>query len=187
MSGDLKEMFEKVRERLVAYMKSREYEMEIATTFNFVLHSEFEKAGLKPVFVGQYFVDYKNPTQTRVFCHQGTEACSPLPISGGVVGRAIRTGENQYVADVTQDESHVNCDPNMQGTEFVIITWGEPYSLGEFAGKRVPIGVLDLDFNVKSALSKEDCVELEKIWVEYGKKIFPGEAKFQPGENISVR
>jgi len=84
--------------------------MEIATTFNFILFDEFTKANLMPVFVGEYFVGPAQPDQTRVFCHQGTEACSPIPIRRGVIGRAVTAGKDQYVPDVTKDKSHVGCD-----------------------------------------------------------------------------
>ncbi|MBM3229003.1 hypothetical protein FJZ26_01100 [Candidatus Parvarchaeota archaeon] len=175
--------FEQITERLDAYMSGRVYPSEIATTFNFILFDEFsnkvhtQHAGrlengkkararmLKPVFVGQYFVDPKNPTQTRVFCHQGSEACSPIPIARGVIGRAIRTGTDQYVPDVTADKEHVGCDPNMKGCELVLVSWS--------SDNKVPLGVLDIDLNVKDAFSKQDIASLRKIWDKYGRMIFP--------------
>jgi len=164
-----KELYGKIRERLSAYMVGRVYPSEIATTFNFVLYDEFLKAELKPIFVGEYFIDPKNPDQTRVFSHHGTEACSPLPISRGVIGRAIRTKENQHVPDVTKDDGHVGCDPNMEGCELVLIAWDD---------KKEPIGVLDLDFNIKNVLEESDVLELGKIWDEYYPLIFPKDVKF---------
>lgn len=107
-SGSLQ--FEQLASRLSSYMETRTYPMEIATTFNFILFDEFTKANLMPVFVGEYFVGPAQPDQTRVFCHQGTEACSPIPIRRGVIGRAVTAGKDQYVPDVTKDKSHVGCD-----------------------------------------------------------------------------
>jgi putative methionine-R-sulfoxide reductase with GAF domain len=160
--------------------------MEIATTFNFILFDEFSKAGMKPVFVGEYFVDPAAPGQTRVFCHQGSEACSPIPIRRGVIGRAVTTGKDQYAPDVTKDKSHVGCDPNMQGSELVLISWSEPYPSGKHEGCRVPLGVLDIDLNIKEALSPPDIAALTKIWEKYGKLIFPGVPKFEPEGQLFV-
>lgn len=173
--------------RLSSYMETRVYPMEIATTFNFILFDEFSKAGLKPVFVGEYFLDPKNLEQTRVFCHQGTEACSPIPIRRGVIGRAVSMGKDQYVPDVTKDKSHVGCDPSMRGSELVLISWSEPYRSGEHQGCLVPLGVLDIDLNVKDAFSPTDTAFLRKIWDEYGKMIFPGTASFAAKGGIFAR
>lgn len=147
--------FPGVSKRVCRYETGRKLPTEIATTLNYILFDEFRKSSLNPTFVGQYIVDSENPSQTRVFCHQGTEACSPIPISRGVIGRAVRTGRNQYVPDVTRDSEHVGCDPAMEGSELVLIAWSKPYSeknpfAGESVRKRVPLGVLDIDLNVKT-------------------------------------
>lgn len=183
----MKALFESLEKRLSAYMEGRVYPPEIATTFNCILYDGFSKGSLRPVFIGEYFVDPANPGQTRVFCHQGTEACSPLPIKTGVIGRAIRTGTDQYVPDVTKDSDHIGCDPEMKGSELVLISWSQPYGTGKFRGRSVPLGVLDLDFNVKDALSGEDAKALRKIWDVYGKLIFPGEPEFEPKGGLFVR
>ncbi|GEM_PF-2206133 len=192
----VEEMFGSIEKRLAVYMEGRVYPNEIATTFNFILYDEFSKQrkgsddkiySLNPVFVGQYFVDPASPIQTRVFSHHGTEACSPIPIRRGVIGRAVRTGADQYVPDVTKDSEHVGCDPNMGGSELVLISWSEPYGQGRYQGKSAPMGVLDLDFNVKNVLSIEDTARLRRIWDTYGPKIFPGQATFEPKESLSVR
>ena len=162
--------FAHISKRLEAYMQTRVYPSEIATTFNYILYDEFSKKPhhgkrLKPVFVGQYMVDPKNPLQTRVFCHQGTEACSPIPIARGVIGRAVRARKDVYVPDVTKDKGHVGCDPDMQGSELVLVCLHEKTN--------VPLGALDIDLNVKNAFSKKDIAALKKIWGIYGKLIFP--------------
>lgn len=169
-----------MKHRLSAYMENRVYPTEIATTFNYILWDEFTKMGLNPVFVGQYQVDPAKPDQTRVYSHHGSEACSPLPISGGVIGRAIRTGEDQYVPDVTKDKEHIGCDPDMHGSERVLISWSEPFRAGANAGKQTALGVLDLDFHTKDTLTLELQKELREVWDIYGKLIFPGEAAFKP-------
>ncbi len=178
---------ESIESRLDAYMKGRVYPNEIATTFNFVLRDELEKAGLKPVFVGQYFVDPAECEQTRVYCHQGTEACSPIPIKRGVIGRAVRTGEDQYVSDVTKDSNHVSCDPDMEGSELVLVSLSDPYKEGQCKEYSIPLGVLDLDFNVKEALSEKEIRGLRRIWDEYGKLIFPGEPGFAPKGELFIK
>lgn len=178
---------EAVEKRLDGYMEGRKYSSEIATTFNFVLRDEFERAGLKPVFVGQYFVDPENPEQTRVYCHQGTEACSPIPIKRGVIGRAVRSGRDQYVPDVTADTNHVSCDPDMEGSELVLVSLSDPYKEGQYKGYSIPLGVLDLDFNVKEALSEKEMQGLRKIWDKYGKLIFPGEPAFEPKGELFIK
>ncbi|MDO8508756.1 MAG: hypothetical protein Q7S27_03675 [Nanoarchaeota archaeon] len=182
------EMFDSIDSRLLSYMPERRYPTEIATTFNFILYDEFKKNreyngmnyNLKPIFVGQYMVDPLKPEQTRVYSHQGTEACSPISISRGVIGRAIRTGLDQYVPDVTKDSNHIGCDPDMEGSELVLLSLSDPYLKGHYQGSKIPLGVLDLDFNIKNALEKEDIDCLRKIWDMWGKKIFPGHPKFLP-------
>lgn len=190
-----------IETRLSDYLGGRTHPPEVATTFNYILYDEFNKErtngsgkghSLKPVFVGEYFVDPVNPEQTRVFSHQGTEACSPIPITRGVIGRAVTTGRNQYVPDVTQDPEHVGCDPDMEGSELVLVAWSEPFAPGNphgigYVGRRVPLGVLDLDFNVKYALNRQERGRLKKIWEEYAKRIFPGEAQFQPRGKLCVK
>lgn len=188
-----REMFDSIELRLSSYMPGRIYPTEIATTFNFILYDEFKKKrrddpwwkfwkrySLKPTFVGQYMIDKSSPYQTRVYSHQGTEACSPIEIKRGVIGRAIRTGQDQYVPDVTKDYDHVGCDPNMEGSELVLISWSNPYPSGPYTGKEIPLGVLDIDLNVKNVLIEEDIHRVRKIWDTYGKQIFPGSPKFLP-------
>lgn len=173
--------------RLDSYMEGRVYPTEIATTFNYVIKDEFERVGLKPVFVGEYFIDYLKPTKIRVLCHQGTEACSPITTErGGVIWRAIRTGQDQYVPDVTKDKDHVGCDPKMEGSELVLLSWSDPYKNIELGGHSIPLGVLDLDLNVKDTLQIEDIKRLRKIWSKYGKMVFSGSPCFMPGANIKI-
>ncbi len=191
--GLKKEMFSSIELRLNSYMNGRIYPFEIATTLNFILYNEFNKyredlegnaCFLKPVFVGEYIVDKNNPYQTRVFCHQGTEACSPIPIKRGVIGRAIRTGRDQYVPDVTKDLEHIGCDPNMEGSELVLNSWSDHYPSGPYRGLQLPLGVLDLDFNIKNALELKDIQKLRNIWNVWGKKIFPGYPTFLPLKEV---
>ena len=125
-------------------------------------------------------MDKKYPYQTRVFSHQGTEACSPIPVWTGVIGRSIRTGHDQYVPNVTEDQDHVGCDPSMQGSELVLLSWSDPYPRGPYKNKPFPLGVLDIDLNVKDALEISDIERLRKIWNMWGKKIFPGYPTFLP-------
>ncbi|MCH8823260.1 MAG: hypothetical protein IH984_07090 [Planctomycetes bacterium] len=183
-----------IEKRLGPYLEGRKFSTEIATTFNFVLFDEFKKLrecdsgtlNLKPVFVGEYFVDPENPEQTRVYSHQGSEACSPIPITSGVIGRAVRTGEDQYVPDVREDPEHVGCDPKMEGTELVLIAWSEPYLSGSHKGCTVPLGVLDIDLNVTDALAAPERLRLRSVWAKYCNSIFPGEPSFQPQGELFV-
>lgn len=182
-----REMFDSIESRLSSYMEGRVLSEEIAGTFNYILIDEFRKYNLKPIFVGQYKIDESNPLQTRVFSWQGTEACSPIPINRGVIGRAIRTGKDQYVPDVTKDQNHVGCDPNMEGSELVLLSWSDPYISPYNKKIMAPLGVLDLDFNIKNALEKEDMKKMREIWDVYGKQIFPGIPKFLHQKPISYK
>ena len=172
-----KEMFDLIEKRLMSDLEGCIYPEEIATKFNYVLYDEFkairEGRSLHPVFVGQYKVDPNNPEQTRVFSHHGTEACSPIPIDKGIIGRAVRTRKDQYVPDVTKDPDHVGCDPNMEGSELVLLSLSKPLPYGSSEIPSKPLGVLDLDFNIKNALTEEDKQRLRSIWDTYGKRIFP--------------
>jgi putative methionine-R-sulfoxide reductase with GAF domain len=195
------EMLDSIERRVSSYLDGRIYGEEVASTLNFILYDEFNKEringnplawSLKPVFVGEYRVDPAKPSQTRLFCHQGTEACSPIPIIRGVIGRAIREGKDQYVADVTADPEHVSCDPNMEGSELVIVKLSDPYSITNpygigYVGKRVPKGVIDIDWNVKDALSNKHLRErLIKTLRPCLDRIFPGEANYAPSERMAV-
>jgi putative methionine-R-sulfoxide reductase with GAF domain len=186
------DMFDSIEGRLRSYMRGRVQPPEIAATFNFILYDELGKdretngaAGtfnLRPEFVGQYRIDKSNPTQTRLFSHQGTEACSPIPIKRGIIGRAITTGKNQYIPDVRKDLSHIACAEVMEesgGTEIVLLSWSDPYTSGDYKGERIPLGVLDIDLKVLDAFSREDVEKLHRIWRPYGKLIFPGEPEFE--------
>ena len=184
-----KEIFDSIEKRLVSDLEGCIYQEEIATKFNYVLYDEFKKIregrSLHPVFVGEYKIDPNNPQQTRVFSHHGTEACSPLSIEKGVIGRAIRTKKDQYVPDVTKDQEHIGCDPTMEGSELVLLSWSEPLIYGNSKIPSIPLGVLDLDFNMKNALTEDDKQRLRSIWDTYGKLIFPGELRFEnPEKNL---
>jgi putative methionine-R-sulfoxide reductase with GAF domain len=183
------EMWNSIDNRLKSYMQGREDPSEIATTFNYILYDEFGKDrgvnGFKfnfnPEFVGEYILDQKVPTQTRVYSHHGTEACSPIPIKHGIIGRSIRTGQDQYIPDVRKDTSHIACSDEMEhgGTEIVLLSWSEPYSTGDYKNLKVPLGVLDIDLKVTDAFSQDDITRLKRVWKPYGKLIFPGEPEFE--------
>ena len=87
---------------------------------------------------------------------------------------------------MTQVADHVGCDPTMEGSELVLITFSEPYTSGPHKGKSVPVGVLDIDLQMKDALGIIARGALRHMWDTYGPLIFPGEAQFQPGENMYV-
>jgi len=185
MPGDIRnEMFEQIERGLESVMKGREFPPEIARTFNRELYSAFEQDrevpgggnyNLKPVFVGQYFVDPTDPRLIRVLSGAGTDACSPIPIKRGIIGRAMRTGRDQYIPNVLDDPDHVSCDDEMAGTEVVLLSWSDPFQTGPYKGKRMPLGVLDIDLNVEDALSPDDIARLKRIWRPYRSQIFPGD------------
>ena len=183
------EMWDSIDERLKVYMKGRKEPEEIATTLNFILFGEFGKSrtlgsgvhALLPEFVGQYRVDSKEPSQIRVYSHHGSEACSPIPITTGILGRAIRTGEDQYIPDVVEDPEHIACSEKMEesnGTEIVLLSWSDKISRGPYKGERIPLGALDIDLNVTNAFSDKDQSRLKRVWNAYGSLIFPGEPEF---------
>jgi putative methionine-R-sulfoxide reductase with GAF domain len=185
-----KEMFDSIEKRLNNYMVGRIEPSEIASSFNYILREEFEKErgtngsrfSLNPEFVGEYKVDSDDPVQTRVFSHQGTEACSPIPIKNGMIGKAIREGKDLYIPDVSKAEGHIACAGVMDeigGTEIVLLSWSEPYSSGRLKDRRVPLGALDVDLKVTDAFSEDDLKRLKRIWRTYNKRIFPGEPQFE--------
>ena len=75
----------------------------------------------------------------------------------------------------------------MEGTELVLISWSDPYPNGPYKDKPIPLGVLDLDINIKDAFSEEDQKSLREIWDVWGKRIFPGKAKFFPRKSTYSR
>jgi len=179
-----KEMFDLINKRLISELEEAVYPGEIATKFNSILNDEFKNYSLYPVFVGEYGIDPNSPQKTRVVSHQGTKACSPLKIIEGIIGRAIRTGKDQYVPDVTKDPDHVGCDPTMEGSELVLLSWSEPSIYGNKKIPSIPLGVLDIDLNIKNALTKYDRQRLRAIWDIYGKFIFPGKLRFEAPERV---
>ena len=179
-------MFSQINERL-NYMSGRKYPDDIATTLSAILRVNFDLAGLKPVFVGVYKRDPQNPRLTYPSAANtgGLSDGMCTALEGGIIGRAIRTGTDQYVPSVHADPDHHACDESMGGTELVLLGWPEkPFSNGKYEGKIVPVGVLDIDLNREYALSRYGVASVAEIWRKYTNQIFPGEAPFQPIEDF---
>lgn len=144
-------VFDNIRIRMDSYLSDRVLPWEIAASFDYVLHDEFHKLredpgdeeylrlkdqdptawppvkSLQTAFTGFYAVDPHNPEQTRPVSWQGGNACTMLPIKAGqkgIINRAMRTGQDQYVPIVGKDPDHHACDPEMEeaGTEVVLLT-----------------------------------------------------------------
>ena len=81
---------------------------------------------------------------------QGKPACIRIPVTKGVCGTAVRTGETQVVPDVHLFPGHVACDSASE-SEIVIPIRHE----GQIAA------VLDIDSVVKDRFSAEDAEGLE--------------------------
>lgn len=81
---------------------------------------------------------------------QGKPACIRIPVTKGVCGTAVRTGETQVVPDVHLFPGHVACDSASE-SEIVIPIRHD----GEIAA------VLDIDSVVKDRFSAEDAEGLE--------------------------
>ena len=81
---------------------------------------------------------------------QGKPACIRIPVTKGVCGTAVRTGETQVVPDVHLFPGHVACDSASE-SEIVIPIRHD----GEI------VAVLDIDSVVKDRFSAEDAEGLE--------------------------
>lgn len=81
---------------------------------------------------------------------QGKPACIRIPVTKGVCGAAVRTGETQVVPDVHLFPGHIACDSASE-SEIVIPIRRE----GQIAA------VLDIDSIVKDRFSAEDAEGLE--------------------------
>ncbi len=195
------EMWDGIKGRVDKYLGGRVYASEIATTFNFIVSDELSmQRKATPIqklsyfyvpFFGQYQVDPADPRQIRVLCHQGTEACSPIKIEqGGVIWRAILTGKHQLIEDVRKDPQHVTCDKIVEkygATEIALLTLSEPNKSGPYKGRRVPMGVLDIDILGVNQVTLEEVKEkLLPLWRRVEKGVFPGEPEFQPPEGMFI-
>jgi len=211
------EMFKDITSELRIHMPGRVYGSELAQGLNEILFRQFIKPrgnGLKhhlnPIFVGQYFVDPRNPEITRPLGgasidhgqYEGTGACTELPIIRGIIGRAIRTGETVYVPDTTApDLDHISCDSRSVQTpvsELVIVSWSQPYTRENpnwtqgLDGKRVPVGVFDLDFQGRDVLDERFRKKLERICRLYGSSMFKEmcwnlQPDFRPPNEMAVK
>ena len=83
---------------------------------------------------------------------QGKPACIRIPVTKGVCGTAVRTGETQVVPDVHLFPGHVACDSASE-SEIVIPIRHD----GEI------VAVLDIDSVVKDRFSAEDAEGLESF------------------------
>ena len=81
---------------------------------------------------------------------QGKPACIRIPVTKGVCGTAVRTGETQVVPDVHLFPGHIACDSASE-SEIVIPIRRD----GQIAA------VLDIDSVVKDRFSAEDAEGLE--------------------------
>ena len=81
---------------------------------------------------------------------QGKPACIRIPVTKGVCGTAVRTGETQVVPDVHLFPGHIACDSASESEIVIPIRHG-----GQIAA------VLDIDSVVKDRFSAEDAEGLE--------------------------
>ena len=101
-------------------------------------------------WVGFYFTGEVDELVLGPF--QGKPACTRIAFDTGVCGVAASSGESVLVADVTEFQGHIACDP-ASASEIVVplVNWGNV------------LGVLDLDSHTKSRFDEDDQEGLEMI------------------------
>jgi len=211
----VEDMFKDIRDQLKIHAPGRVYGPELAQGVNEIMFRQFSKSrgngraySLSPIFIGQYFVDPRDPTITRpmggaAIDHDddsGTGACTRLPITSGVIGSAIRSGRRVYVPDTSAPGlDHVSCDPRSESTpvsELVFVAWSLPYTsenpnwTKELDGLQVPVGAFDLDFSGKDVLDDSIMGKIVRIYNKYSAALFRektwnGQADFRPPEEMA--
>ncbi len=83
---------------------------------------------------------------------QGKPACIRIPVTKGVCGAAVRTGQTQVVPDVHLFPGHIACDSASESEIVIPIRRG-----GQTAA------VLDIDSVVKDRFSAEDAEGLQEF------------------------
>ncbi|ORZ35181.1 GAF domain-like protein [Catenaria anguillulae PL171] len=84
---------------------------------------------------------------------QGKIACTEIPFTKGVCGKAARDAQTQLVADVHAFPGHIACDSLTNSEVVVPIVLDNGYV----------IGVLDLDCEVENGFDEDDVRGLEAI------------------------
>lgn len=211
------ELFGDIKRELTTYLDGRVYDGEIGQAVNEIVYRQLarprgngEKHFYKPLYIGQYFVDPSNPNITRPVGNaainhsqpEGTGQCTELPITEGVIGQAIRTGERVYVPDTSAPGlDHKSCDERSEKSpvsELVIITWSRPYTrenpnwTEDLDGMQVPIGATDIDLLGKDVMSVQLMAKLDRTYRKIEDKLFRdvtwfGQANFRPVEEMAIR
>lgn len=187
-------MFDNMKDELTQRMPSLRYFWEFANVFTSVATKRFEESGFAIDFLGPYMLDEQNPLVARALSNKGLTTGCILYLGKddrGIVRRALLSGLDQHIPDVTKDSDHLGCGDKMDkqhGTEIVQVGWSQPYRApGKwYNGLITPVGGNDTDILRTDALSSEGLKRYTELWVPWSRRIFPGEAKFEPIEKYHV-
>ncbi|GEM_PF-5611714 len=167
---------------------------EIAEDFNRIFKIEFEEKrrtsveggrhNMPVVFIGQYKINpasigAKKEPEVVLYKSIGF-GCSPIPIdpTKSIIARAVINGTHQHIPDVSRDPSHWECSGEASHEEvYPIFSWG--YTSGNLKGYQAVVGVHDIDFADRNALTLRESRLLGNIIYPIGELIFPGQPEFQ--------
>ncbi|KAI9103088.1 GAF domain-like protein [Phlyctochytrium arcticum] len=129
-----------------------------------LLYWAFRDVGRDINWVGWYFYKPETPGVPRkdvlyLGPFQGRVACTAIPTSKGVVGRAAKTRKAVLVEDVLADPNHIACDSASRSEIVVPITTS---TIGQEEQQRC-FGVLDVDCESVGGLSQEDVKGLQEV------------------------
>ena len=168
---------------------------KIAKDFNKIAVRELEKNRkyegknytLATSFFGQYLIDKKDPSRLLRFDYIG-KGCPIVPRDRevSIMARALATGQDQNIPNVSRDANHWQCSTEAKAEE-VYVRYGLVEE-GPFKGFYVAKGVIDIDFLQTNVLDKNESMQLSKIFAPYTKLIMPGPPKFEfdPEGNIYI-
>lgn len=103
-------------------------------------------------WVGVYLMDdEKNRLWLHNYMGEPTEHAL-IDVGTGLCGRAVETGENANVPDVSQVEDYLACSPDTQSELVVLIRAGDAV-----------LGQIDIDSDRKAAFSEEDEQQVQLV------------------------
>ncbi|MEJ2677865.1 MAG: GAF domain-containing protein [Gemmatimonadota bacterium] len=103
-------------------------------------------------WVGVYLLDdEKNRLWLHNYVGRPTEH-AVIEVGTGVCGRAVETGENANVPDVSQEDDYLVCSPDTQSELVVLIRAGDAV-----------LGQIDVDSDRKAAFSEEDEQQVQLV------------------------
>ena len=138
----------------LTFVSSRESSValvKVGEPFDISLEHSIDGKSWNPYTIGEAIYLLKNE-ELILGPFQGKIACTNIPLTKGVCGKAASSRETVLVEDVHQFEGHIACDS--ESNSEIVVPLIKNYQL---------YGVLDLDSTSFGRFSKEDQIIFEEI------------------------